>query len=527
MASVGDLVVNLATDTRKWSAGLNKAGSQLRTFTGSAVKSLAKVSAAAAGTAAAFAAIKGVQLAADAESMAVRMRTMLRDAEAADKLLGKIANFSAATPFQKMELNEAAAQLLAFGFAGKDVMGTLKTLGDIAAGTQKPIADFVDILGKTRAGGVAQMGEINRLADRGVPIFQALATQFGVSTDAVRKLVEQGKVTFPVLQQALERTTQKGGLFAGSMVNQSKTILGKWSTLKDNANVVFQSIGEAIIDHLDFAGALDSSTEFAQHFNSEWMPTIRDAIGILSEMAAVSKKAFDGILDFSRRAIDGIESLRKKMVESNTLFSELDFLKNAEEKWNTRLERMRESGLGWAADIESGFLNFNLELGEVDKELSEIDKLIRELEEMERATSGGILDQIGQNIAENKAEKERQKQQGQAMFDSAKSFDYGGFASGLIGKSADFIKGLIPDAPADARRESAAPLAGALEKGSADAFRAIQNAIRGGSNSPANQTAKNTKKLAAAAPKLVNGINQMADALGASEPFKVVSFNGL
>ena len=287
MASLGDLVVNLTGNVRPLQKSVATGRATITSFTGSAVSQLAKLGLAFQGLKAVgglFAKLAGpVQMAADFESMTVRMETMLGSLDLAKSLLADIENFSAATPFQQDELNEAAAQLLAFGFSQDEVMDNLKNLGDIAAGTQKPIGDFVDILGKVRAGGVAAMGDVNRLADRGVPIYKALADTMGVAQSEVRTLVSTGKVGFAEMQAALRSTTAEGGLFAGSMEKQSGTLNGLWSTFKDNVSIVLRFIGNALVTELDFKGLVARSTTFVQTFKTEWLPSVMGVIKAVGE----------------------------------------------------------------------------------------------------------------------------------------------------------------------------------------------------------------------------------------------------
>lgn len=278
MALIGSLAINVVARTSSLQRGLTRARKKLARFstgilsagkslTGGLLSPLSLATTSLLGFGGIAAGLGfGVKLAADAEQARVGFTTMLGSAEKADSLLRDIGEFAKSTPFQLTELRDSGRQLLAFGVAGEDVLGTMKTLGDISAGTQKPIGDFVDIFGKVKASGVAAMGDINRLADRGVPIFQVLAKQLGVNTSELRKIVGQGKVGFEDIKGALESVVAEGGLFNDAMAAQSLTLSGLVSTMKDNFLAVLTDVGAAAIEAFDFKALASGATEFATEF---------------------------------------------------------------------------------------------------------------------------------------------------------------------------------------------------------------------------------------------------------------------
>ena len=253
---MGDLVVRLGLNSKGFTRGLDSAKSKMGSFTSFMSGGFLKVAAIGAAALGVGGFGFGLSLVAEAEQAEVAFATMLGSVDLAKEKLGELKDFAASTPFQLGELRDSARQLLAFGVAGDDLIPTMKTLGDLAAGTQKPIADFVDIYGKVKASGVAAMGDVNRLADRGVPIFSELAKVLGVADSEVRNMVSSGKVGFPEIQKVMENVVGAGGLFEDSMKKQSGTMAGLWSTMKDNVLFVITDIAQALVDGLDIKGLL-------------------------------------------------------------------------------------------------------------------------------------------------------------------------------------------------------------------------------------------------------------------------------
>jgi tape measure domain-containing protein len=185
------------------------------------------------------------------EKSTVSFEVMLKSADKAKKLLEEITQFSATTPFQQEEIEGSARTLLAFGFSAEQVIPLLRQIGDVAAGTNQPIGELVEIFGKARASGRIMNDDLNQLANRGIPVYELFAKQLGVGTDQVRKLSEQGKIGFSNLEKAFQTLTSEGGLFTGLMEKQSKTTGGQISNLKDNVSLLMREIGQGLKPVID------------------------------------------------------------------------------------------------------------------------------------------------------------------------------------------------------------------------------------------------------------------------------------
>ncbi|MBX2851626.1 MAG: tape measure protein, partial [Phycisphaeraceae bacterium] len=166
---------------------------------------------------------KSIRAAAGLEKTSVAFETMLGNADKADTLIRDLRGFSDATPFEPEEVIKAGRGLLAFGTSSEQVVPTLRTLGDVAAGLQIPLGELTEIYGKARAQGRLFQEDINQLAGRGIPIYGELAKVLGVAESEVRGLVSEGKVGFPELQKVFQNLTKDGGQFAGLMERQSET----------------------------------------------------------------------------------------------------------------------------------------------------------------------------------------------------------------------------------------------------------------------------------------------------------------
>lgn len=339
---IGNLVANLTANTSGFTKGLNSARSSLSGFASFAASSMASFVGNVG--AKAFTSLtstlvntgkSALALAADNEQLGISFTTMLGDAGEAQKLIGSLQKFGAETPFETKDINPAARSLLAFGVAADQIVPTLRVLGDIAAGTNQPLGELAEIFGKAKVQGRLFQEDINQLTGRGIPVIQEFAKQFGVGTDEVRNLVEQGKIGFPQLQQALASLSGQGGQFAGLMQAQSQSLAGLWSTAKDNVTLALTEIGKAIVTGFDLKGLLSDTMGFADVFRNEWLPSISGAINSVGQ-------SFQRLVASLREGwgkwiIDGIAGFAE-FVSNIDLYAQIAYQEFGKFVWNSFTE---------------------------------------------------------------------------------------------------------------------------------------------------------------------------------------------
>lgn len=178
------------------------------------------------------------------QQLEVAFTTMLQSGERASALLADAVEFAAKTPFDLQGVAGGIRQLLAYGTAAEEAIGTVEMLGNVSAGLSVPLNDMIYLYGTLRAQGRAFTVDIRQFAGRGVPIYEELAKVLGVTRQEVSALITEGKVGFPEVEQAFRNMTSEGGMFYNLMREQSKTITGQISNLQDSISQMFNSIGQ-------------------------------------------------------------------------------------------------------------------------------------------------------------------------------------------------------------------------------------------------------------------------------------------
>lgn len=284
MGLLGDLVVRIVGDTAQFGGELKKSEAQFKKVTdnlnkmGKKLTTFVTLPILGIGTAA-------IKAAADFEKQRVAFETMLGSADKAKVLLQEIEAFSATTPFQLPGLLTASKRLLAFGVAAGDIVETMRRLGNAAQGDQAILDRLTLAFGKLRAKGKATMEELNMFTEAGVPIIQALADEYEVTTQELFKLVETGKVGFEDVNTAITNLTTGQGQFAGLIEKQSETLIGLFSTMKDNVVLLAKAFGDILLPFIK--NLVSGFTDFIKRFQAMDESQKRLLVTILGIAAAI------------------------------------------------------------------------------------------------------------------------------------------------------------------------------------------------------------------------------------------------
>lgn len=441
-------------------------------------------------------ATKVIKLAAASATLAMQMKVLTGSSAKAAETMSRLDAFAAETPFQKMEIAEAARQLLAFGSSSDTVFEELRVLGDLAAGTGIPLGELADIYGKNRVQGRLFGEDINQLQGRGIPIVAELAKQFGVNEAEVKKLVEQGKVGFPDMQRALVALTSNGGKFTGMMSELSGTTEGRFSTMLDNLTLLGTKIGDMLLpyanDLIERMIALSDSTGgylsvlsegvsvAADWFMSIWnyMQELIAAATVLAlNFGNIWKAMFEEIPKWAKYAFDwillnaGTIAGNIGVAVQNAVVGVVNFIKQLVEdvKWLIGVHQERQM----ATQIKA------------KEYASLIDVPVPEIGD----TTKGIINQVNSAVSGLRMEREANKvaEQQKASEKAAKPFPFAPGAATTTDKESG-VRGNEPK------------FAGALQKGSAEAFSAIVQNMKTDGATKATQTVNQTLKKDVAGP---------------------------
>lgn len=508
MASIGKLVTHLVVDSSQFDSKMSKSGKLIKSW-----KTIAVGGIAAAGAAMTAISVKAIGLASEIENISTQFRVMLKSSSAAATMLKKISKFAASTPFQKMELAQAAQSMLGVGVAAGDVIPKLRQIGDVAALSGNRIGDVTAILNKIESVGFAQGETLNQLMERRIPILNALTEVTGKSAAELRKMGSQGLLTSDLIGQAFQKMTDKGGIFENGMAELAKTTAGKWSTMKDNINAVFEEFGATLLPAVN--SAMNSVTAKVQGFitwmKPKWAGIQAIATGAWQAIEAAAKSAIDVIkssfkligdvpIKFDTFALSAVTAL----AATEGMFTSLtDSMKLSAVTLDMMLQKLKDFPKNQARALAGMGPAFNPKLLELELRAEQLtSKIGANLEK----TMADRLSQFQALRRKTDAPEDLPGPKPPPPIDTKdinKAFS-DAFATGIpglagstgLGAAADFINRRFPDQfagpPEDPSADPAAAaakssgmkaemkFAGAMERGSVEAMKLLTSQIGGG-----------------------------------------------
>ena len=200
------------------------------------------------------------------QQLEIAFNTMLGSTEKAQALMAQLTNTAAKTPFDLNSIASGAKQMLAFSSSVQSVVDEIVMLGNVASGVSAPLNDIIYLYGTLRSQGRAYTVDIRQFAGRGIPIYEELEKVMQVNRQELNKLIEEGKVGFPQVEQAFKNMTSEGGLYFNLMQEQSKSLTGMISNLGDAWDMALNKIGQ---DNQDvFAAGIQAATGLVENFDT-------------------------------------------------------------------------------------------------------------------------------------------------------------------------------------------------------------------------------------------------------------------
>lgn len=231
--------------------------------------------------------------AAQVEKLKTQFQILTGDQKIAADLFEQLTEFSASTPFQLNNIAEASAQLLSFGFAADSVKDRIQRIGDVAAGSNSDLKEVALVYSQVSASGKLTGERLLQLQERAIPIGPAIAKTMGIAETSVRDMVSKGKVSVEIFEEAFNSLSDSGGMFAGAITKQSKTVNGAISTMNDNFDIMEASLGKAFSPAtIQTASELSGVMQDLTKVFSENGPAMAKVLTTLAEVLIITPSKF-------------------------------------------------------------------------------------------------------------------------------------------------------------------------------------------------------------------------------------------
>ena len=196
----------------------------------------------------------------EAENSAIAFEVLLGSGEKASKMLAEITEMGAKTPFEKMDLQNAAQTMLNFGVAEEKVLGYMQQLGDIAAGDKQKFQSLALVFGQVASAGKLSGQDLLQFINAGFNPLKELQAMTGKSYADLQDAMSKGQISADMVAAAMKRATSEGGKFYQMMDKMSATTGGRISTvidsIKERTAKMFEYIAPLIARFLELVDAI-------------------------------------------------------------------------------------------------------------------------------------------------------------------------------------------------------------------------------------------------------------------------------
>jgi tape measure domain-containing protein len=202
-----------AADASGKKAGETYAQSYAKTASSKVGELLSKYGPAALAGVVAF---KGIDRLLDIDSAKSSLKGLGNSTTQVAAIMKDALNSVKGTAFSLGDAAGVAATAVASGVtAGSALTDYLKLTADTATIAQAPLNEIGDIFNGISAKGKVYTDDLNQLASRNIPVFQYLQKQYGVTGEALTKMVESGQVDSATFFKAIQTNIGGAALTAG------------------------------------------------------------------------------------------------------------------------------------------------------------------------------------------------------------------------------------------------------------------------------------------------------------------------
>ena len=162
----------------------------------------------------------------------------------AESIFNEIASYAVKSPFSVQSTAEYATLLKQSGVYSKDLMETLKMIGDVTGGNEEKMKRVANNYAQIQAATKASARDLREFAMAGIPIYEQIAQTLGKSVAEVKQMGTEGRISGEIIQQTFRNMTGQGGLFEGAIAEGAKTYKARKINAEDMRQLALAEIGE-------------------------------------------------------------------------------------------------------------------------------------------------------------------------------------------------------------------------------------------------------------------------------------------
>lgn len=225
----------------------------------------------------------GVAYNSKVETLTTSFKVMTGSAEEAVDIVSQLKEIGAKTPYEFTGLAETVQLLMQYGQTSKQAIKVTKMVGDVSQGSAEKMNSIALAYGQMSSAGKVNLMDVKQMITAGFNPLQIISDKTGESMSSMYDRISKGTMSVQEITDAFAYATSEGGKFYGSSEEQSKTLAGRLSTLKDNFNEATGSLTESLVPALE--SLVDKLTKAASWFaglDENQRKTILTILGIIA-----------------------------------------------------------------------------------------------------------------------------------------------------------------------------------------------------------------------------------------------------
>ena len=251
-----DISVALTLDNNQFQKGIQQSEKSVSTFADKGSKGLTKLQGAFAALISTATLKSIIQIGSNFQDLQDSLNAVFGSAQKGAKAFDQIKNFSLKTQFGVDTLTEAFIQLKGAGIEPTEKL--LMTFADAAAVTTDQMGTFqaaIDLVSRSTAGGLG-LEDLNRLADRGIPVFAILKEKLNLARLEVAEFGRTAEGADKIIQALTEGLDER---FGGTLLTKMDNVSVKFS----NMSIAAQNLAAEIFIKLEpaIASLIDDLTD--------------------------------------------------------------------------------------------------------------------------------------------------------------------------------------------------------------------------------------------------------------------------
>lgn len=320
-------------------------GSRLASAMGSTLKAGAIAAGTVAGLALSTALTQGMKRLVAIDDAKGKLAGLGHSAESVATIMKSALDSVRGTAFGLGEAATIAASAVAAGIKpGEELTKYLTLTADAATIAGTSLEEMGSIVNKVQASGKVFTDNLNQLSDRGVPIFQWLQQEYGVTADELSKMVKAGEVDSETFKRVIEKN------IGGAALESGKTLRGSFANMK----AAFGRLGEGFLTPFlsDGKGGLGKGTELLDRITPSVSAFAQRTADGLHQMSAAFKSSGDSIDgegtrwerfgERARKVTDGIRGVFSILASGDFKGADMTFGLEEDSKVVDILFRIRE-----------------------------------------------------------------------------------------------------------------------------------------------------------------------------------------